>query len=385
MKKILTLVIIVLSTLINTANAQIEAEIKSFVDSTEFFINNGRKLIAKSIENKDYNKVKEVYDYLIAKTQDSKYSAFYVSEDLYINLLLKDWEKVSQTAKDYKDYSGKVYYKDMFNIINLLWQDVRENIDDVRNNLSQTILPPEDKEILEIFTLLLKNEKANLEYSKRLKVYNKIYPKNDYHAFIKEYLPRGYYSGAYAFSLGSGVNFTMGNLSSSFNSNASFNISMDINVNKVYTSLYINGSSLKLQKPFSVSNKERELDFKLNEGFEFIDVGLKGGYFVVKTNRVQVAPYGTLSGCYLRSNQYEYQYDDLEFNVFNTFSYGLGLHNELKIKDFKYKTINNRETKTYVSLKVDAGLNYLSKVNHDNFKGNMAYVTAAIVWGFGEF
>ena len=69
---------------LNTVNAQIEDEIKSFVDSTELLVTNGRKLILHNLQAKDYQKIAETYNFINQRTSTNNCDAFFYSEDLYI-------------------------------------------------------------------------------------------------------------------------------------------------------------------------------------------------------------------------------------------------------------------------------------------------------------
>ena len=50
-----------------TLHAQIANEIKSYIDSTEIVLNNGRRLMYHSLATADYQKANEVYVYLKAE------------------------------------------------------------------------------------------------------------------------------------------------------------------------------------------------------------------------------------------------------------------------------------------------------------------------------
>ena len=81
--------------------AQISEEIKSYVDSTETLVNSGRKMLVQSIAAGDLDKTKDIYHYLSDKTYGNYYSAFYFTEDLYINILVGDWHGVERQMQNY--------------------------------------------------------------------------------------------------------------------------------------------------------------------------------------------------------------------------------------------------------------------------------------------
>ena len=79
MRKILLLSLFLFVSL-NITIAQIENEIRAYVDSTELIVNNGRKLLVQQLDNENYIKVKEIYNFLNNKTINSNYKAFTYNE-----------------------------------------------------------------------------------------------------------------------------------------------------------------------------------------------------------------------------------------------------------------------------------------------------------------
>jgi hypothetical protein len=90
--------------------AQIGDEIASYVDSTEITVQKGRKLLHKELSESNFEKTKEIYDYLTEVTKGGHYAAFYFSEDLYVNMLAGDWESVNRFLLDYEKYRIKRIY-----------------------------------------------------------------------------------------------------------------------------------------------------------------------------------------------------------------------------------------------------------------------------------
>lgn len=70
-------------------DAQINKEIKAFVDSTELIVNNGSKMLeAKIIEN-DFVKGREIYDYHTEITAGKTYSALdYIGTCIWVRGIL---------------------------------------------------------------------------------------------------------------------------------------------------------------------------------------------------------------------------------------------------------------------------------------------------------
>ena len=187
---------------------------------------------------------------------------------------------------------------------------------------------------------------------------------------------------------GSGMVFTTGDLATKFSNNALFNFGMDINVHRVFASLYLKGTSLKLKDPFMVTSDTDTLNFELNEKFSYLDAGLKGGYFIVRSNRFHLAPYASISGSHLESTKYDDPKDkDLEYEIFNSFTYGIGLHTEVKIYEFESKNYYyyGGTANGHISIKFETGYNEILKFKDLNSTGNTPYFLCSLVIGFGQF
>jgi len=103
MKK--SLLILIIPILLPLASFfQIGNEIRSYVDSTELLVQNGKWMILKELNNGNLVKTKEIYTCLSKETENEMYSAFYFIEDLYINMLVADWKIWGQFVLNYSKY-----------------------------------------------------------------------------------------------------------------------------------------------------------------------------------------------------------------------------------------------------------------------------------------
>lgn len=365
--------------------AQIENEIKSFVDSTEIIVNNGRKLLLEKISNNEYSKAREIYQYLTNKTQNNSYSAFYYTEDVYINMLVGDWYNLSQIMLDYKNKSKKTLAANTFQIVPLLSENVSLKSDSLLSDCKKSELDIESIKVIEIILHLLKTGSVDSEYNLKLNAFNKEYKPSRYDDLLKYYIPKSRIKGAISWAIGSGMIFTTEKLAINFRPNASINMSMDVNIQRVFTSLYLNGANLKLQRPFDGNTGSEILSFRKDESFHFLDAGLKGGYFLIRSDKFQVAPFLSASGGFLESTRYDSEDDDNEYKIFSSFTYGFGLHTEFKLTDFNTPNYYGYYTHSYISMKFETGYSFITKFNNNNFKGNMPYFNIALVLGMGDF
>ncbi len=369
-----------------TLSAQIENQIRLYVDSTEIMLNNGRKMLLETISNNDFSKVAEIYGYLEDITTDKNYSAFNYNEDLILNILMGDWPATTRLMSDYYEEVDRYTYPNAVQFGSLLYDLVSSKSESLLADCLNSGIDDESYSLIDIFIYLLKTGEVNQEYSLMLKAFRKQYDPSKYDGFIAGFIPSPLVKGALAIAVGSGVNIPTGNLAGMFHPGAMFNMSMDVNIQKVFTSLYICGPNLKLKTPFDVSNGFTTLSFDEGESFSYFHGGLKAGYFITRSEWFQFAPFATVAGTVLESQLFETNEDGQEYKVFNSFTYGLGLHSEIKIMEFDapgYYSYYNMPG--YLGLKLEAGYNIMTNVVNHYFTGDIPYVSVSLVLGMGDY
>jgi len=368
------------------ALAQIEKEIISYIDSSEYIVENGRKFLMNRLSASDHEKAKEIYQYLEDYSASKKYAAFSYTEGLYVNLLTGNWQALTAYMKDYKHIHHQVPEPKNEDMTLWLNRKIALSSDSLWAICSQSDLDQESKDLIQIMLHLMDKDIPDDSYFSMLNSYEKRYKKSSYHDFITSFLPSANSKGSISLSMGSGTIFPTEQLGDYFSSNASFNISIDLNFNKIFTSLYVQSCTLKVEKPFATISEFDLRDFSLNEPFYYSDAGIKIGYFLIRSNRFHLAPAITFAGAKLKSTRYDdaYNEEDKEFVVLNSFVLGPALHTEIKLFGYKPKRYNNSQNK-YVSIKLEGGYNYITKTNYPVFKGNTPFVSMALAWGTGYF
>ncbi|MDD3079406.1 MAG: hypothetical protein PHH37_09930 [Paludibacter sp.] len=168
MKSLRQILLIAFLFLISQTYAQeIQNEIKSYVDSSELLVNNGRKLLLSSLQKKDYKKAKEIYTYLNSETATKGCVAFNYTENLNITCLLTDWDIFFDIVEEI-DSAGYVSlcYPKSFEISHQLYNEVEQNADSILDKAS-TELPDEKYNLLEIYLYIVKNGYKNETYGKK--------------------------------------------------------------------------------------------------------------------------------------------------------------------------------------------------------------------------
>ncbi|MGE5393624.1 MAG: hypothetical protein ACM3P1_02715 [Candidatus Saccharibacteria bacterium] len=368
------------------ATAQIANEIKSYVDSTEVLVHNGRKLFIQKLTEKDDKKAREIYQYLSDLKSESNYKAFDYTENIYSNLLLGNWNTLITYMKEYDQKIRTFTYAANDPLDKVLFDRIFPLTDSIKSESEKSGLDKESQKVIELMLHIIKTGAVDEQYNHLYNAFMKEYKQSDYRNFVTKYLPRATVKGSMTFSGGSGVIAPTGNLANNFSSNAMGHFSLDFSISKVYVSLYFNGSGLHLKQPFYVTSDTDSLYFNKNESFSYVEGGLKTGYFLLRNKKFQVAPYVKIAGTTLESTRFEDpDDDDREYKPVNSFTYGPGIHAAWKLYENNRKNTNGMQPVYFFAIKADAAYNLVAKYDEKYFKGNAQVITIGIIYGIGEF
>lgn len=367
------------------AKSQIVDEIKAYVDSNEILINNGRKLLVEKINNKDYQKAKEIYEYLNQETQSTKYKAFSYNEHLFFNSIINDWEKILMLFKDYEAEINRYNFPYSYPIGEVLNDNFTEQIDSTDNKIGSLEIANEDKDILILYFSLFKKDLDIEEYNKMLTAFHKNYKPSRYESFVKDYLPRKFTRIFINFSFGTNNTFPTEKIKDDFSSNSlGFSMSVDFTFGKIYTSIAIMTTNYSSNFAFNAVVNSDTLSFKKNDDFQFTNAGLKTGYHLTKNTKIQLVPYASISSNTLESTLYNNNKEGDEHKIISSFGYGFGSFAEFRILKFKSAGYYSSTGSSYLGLRVDGGYSIIA--NHKNgYRGNIPYVNLTLTWGFGAF
>lgn len=394
MKKKISITILFVLFIITAVSAQIENEINNFVDSTEITLNNGRKFLAKSIQDGNLQKSQEVFHYLMMKGEEKNCWSFSFKEQLLLSVVFRDWSGLLLKMENYTEQLPYLCYSNLVPVEDAIYAELRKILPEIENDNGIEKIEREDKELLKILFQLINVGSKNDEYDELLKNFKKNYPQSKYNNFIKDYLPAPKYKASISYSIGPKFSFLSGNFSDYFKNSTGFSFAMDFCISKVYVSMYMEVTSTKLLRPITLTNKNGVThNFGVDESFIRSDIGLKTGYYLIRNNHIHLAPYATLlAGGFMESNLYEYESDtNKEYSIYDSFTPGVGVHFEYKLGGYKGKTIYpyysiyGLDNSGYFSLKMDVGFVPIPKFDYLQAKGGMSYITLGLVWGIGVF
>jgi len=376
-----------------TAKAQIENEIKNYVDSTEILINNGRKFLAKTIQSGDLQKSQEVFHFLMMEGEERNCWSFSFKEQLLLNVVFKDASSLLSLMQNNNENGVQLCYRNMEPIEDVLYSELRKNKPTVEHIKSTENLKDDDVDVLKILFYFIENGAKNDVYDRLIRDFKKKYPQSKYTNFVKGYLPAPTFKASISYSLGSKYDVLTGNYAKYFHNPISLSFGMDFCVSKVYVSLYVEGSDMKLIKPIVLSQTNGDTNnFNDEDIFTRMDIGLKTGYCIVRNKNLLIAPYAALlAGSFLNSDLYsEYDINHSEYDFYDGFMPSVGVHFEYKLGDIQLKSynpyINQFDVlKSYWSLKFDLGYTSLPKFNNSLAAGNLIYASVGLVYGLGTF
>lgn len=379
MKDKLLLAVFIL--LFSFANAQIGDEIKTYVDSTELIINNGRKMLVNTISANNIEKSEKIYDYVSLESKKSNYQAFHYSEELALNTLFQDWEKWLGCALNYNQSKQWVLYPNMMDILPLLYQEIDNRKNSIELSVATSTLSEDEIDLIMLYLHLIETGEVDKEYNELLKAFRKNYPTSKYNGFLKNYMPAIQRNTSWAFALGASYISHHKKDQDLFKPNFGYTLSLDFNVGHLFTSVYWTHANLHTKIAFNDSTEQHIFSFEENEKFTYFEGGIIAGYSIINNKRFHLAPYVTISGTSIKSNRFEQEDDKLELKVYNSFTPGLGIHSEFKLFTFATEETIYYTPNSYLSIKFDAGYNFITNVGN----AGIAYGRISLVYGFGDF
>ena len=378
---------LMLFAVLNSASAQIEQEIISFVDSTEILVNNGRMMMIQSIQTGDFERVAEIYEFLNERTQINNCVAFSHSEMLHIALLTSNWNEFFARAANpfitHFHHNRRVNTKVLCQIWGhrdhlgtTLRTQVEDNSAQILGRALMADLTPEQKDLLELYFYSMENGGTE-SYSRKLRTFRRKYPQSPYNEFVGRHLPSRWFRGGMGWSMGATQVFPTGNLGDYFHAATLFNASWDWHFNNLLIGFHVNAGSMRLIMPWM----DDETGEELNNRFSYTDGGILVGYTLFRNNWIELTPFANIGGTDLRSNLFDAENRDLEFVVTNSFTAGLGLRTEFIL----WRSNSFDDMISNVNLRLDVGYNIPVRFRFESASGNIPYARLALVWRFGAF
>lgn len=381
---------------LQSIQAQLADEIRSYVDSTELLLNNGRRLIVQSIVEQDPLKARKVFFLLQDEANKRQCDAFSYDEKLHLLALLGDWSGWFEQARQYKELQKRSlcynFHEDLTPRLETLL--VRE-LQTISTDAELDKLSAEQQELLDIYFYLLSTAKPDDIYDSKYKEYKKKYKEGAYTDFLKHYLPVPAIKATISMAMGPAYTALTGNLAEVVSPAVQMYLSYDFSIGRLYSSLFLNGGQTTLLQPIYFMNEDSQVrvDFNTGDPFSIMNMGVLGGYLVVNNKRWQIAPYASLGGTFIDYTKYDIynEYPIDTYTITESFFWGLGIHTEFRFASFNVPQYNmfyesyGPQLKSYLSVKLDMGYDFITDRSVDFTSGNAAYLRLGLVWGFGNY
>ena len=379
-KKILLFIFIAFSIL--NAKAQIEEEIISFTDSTAMLVLNGRQLFTQSLRYSDIEKAQEIYIFLSSETENNEANthAFYYNEELAVQVLFQEWDTFLKMAANYNPTEEWLCYSFPVRELSTILDAINSNNTFIEFGMDNTSLSNEDTDILQLYYHLVKTREADEIYSQKYKQFKEQYPHSKYNIFLEQFLLKPRIKAHLSFSVGPNYIYPSLGIEEHFEPNMGITIDLSFNIKRLLFSLYVSSASLHSKYAFSASYKSHQFEFNNHEAFTYTELGGLFGYSILQNNHFRITPFIPLAVSSIQSNHFKGDRIKDEYQVFKSFTSGIGLNSELKIWQFKLKD-KYTDTKSFLSIKLQLGYNNI----FDSPNRHIFYFRTGLVWGFGDF
>ena len=282
MKRYLLLIVVLFATAFSSF-AQIEDEIQQ---SKKEKIAKGRAYLLEKFIERDYEKVREIKDYLM-EMDDDNYVALTPFEQWHILLWTKEYDALTETLRHSDSVYFASYEKKVFpeqdDLMRRLYYRSAEDEHLLRFSLNEAQLPEEDRAFLTLFLdWLVRSENNdnqdnwNAEADKFLAGY----PNSEYEWFVRHWIRKQYVENDWGWGMGLDVcgGFLTGSLKDKFLPIFGFGISFDVLYKKFLLNLGydIIISDTKIDQPYSggiypAGSRDNVMNFYADLGYRIVD------------------------------------------------------------------------------------------------------------------
>ncbi|MDR1739609.1 MAG: hypothetical protein LBR45_02495, partial [Bacteroidales bacterium] len=339
----------------------------------------GRQLFFQYIQDENYDKAIELYNYLNDKVSRYNCDAFLYSEDLNFACIIGDWIGFLITAREYTINQERKMCRSVS-----LWQsidlygDVSKNADILNKEVLESELTIEEKDLLSLYLYFSKNGLQDYIYEKKHKEFKKKYPTSAYSDFVNSYIkPSSKF--AMTFGFGTAGIFPIGKMRDYFNPNVVFAMQWDGYFNKFYVGMRFDmGNNMAVQKDMLSTDTRYSKNIYKNHNFSYMDAGFYFGYLVFQNKWFQFSPYIYLGGFVLESLFYKGDNKGDEFQIYDSFFAGPGLR-------FSFNPFTKNKLHQSLDLRLDVGYDYPVACKYEPARGSVFYANLALVWRIGNF
>ncbi len=301
-------------------------EILLMSNSGMFFVDKGRLAIANALTATDYEKVKQLKDYLLNFTRNTQDVAFYPVELWRILFWTGEYNQLLNALVDFKADMNKgknMPYNDL--LAKQLGEATAFFANDLRLKISESnTINQEQKEFLDLaFSYSLYVQYQNMFQDKLNEASNtflKHYPQSSYAPFVKKFVRVEFITEglALSYTFGMGATFYSGQLGRYFNTAPQLQLSFDLYYKQWVALMNMNVAFPKMNYSVNMNNGLWDKDYSTeNAQFQVV-----GGYQFYKNDRITLYPTASIGAMQIKPSDNGQVIPDigLEFTTY----YGLG-------------------------------------------------------------
>lgn len=390
MKRSVLLILIIFLSIESFAQREdLRKEILDYTDSTAEMITKGRSLLAEKFTEGDYNKVKEIRNYLKNNIRDTNYIIFYPIENWYLLYWTREYDQLLEsilTAVPVSFRTRKIRPADDF-LFDKLLKISRDSIEILEESIQLSNLRAIDKDFLLLTLRFLTSDENGGEavvdnLNELADKFLAIYPGSIYEPFIRnsiryQIIPSNW---AFTFEFYSGYGIITGGLQDIFANPVPLGIAFDIYYKNWV--LYLRGHAglSRTKKDISYNNgiwkKKSQANIYVPEA--------SIGYVLVDNKTFKLAPFVGIGGTSISPTDNDLDKDpglkNAEWKM--TTTYFAGISTDIKLGQSKMMMINPRE-QSYWFLRLRYTYNYTRFEKKFGISGNTHNITVGL-GGFGR-
>lgn len=404
MKKFISLIVIISF----AANAysqkdSIQNEILNYTDSTAHIIQKGRGLLTEKFNEGDYEKVKEIKDYLLQHIHDNNYIIFYPAEYWYILYWTQEYNDLI-TSFSQVDVQSKLHFKEnRFSsnalsskkilpaddlLLNRLYERSKDSVLVLDARIDSSSLGQEYKDILKLRLQYLNSSRSRSAFTQdslnaAATNFLKLYPNSSFAPFVRnnvryEFVPSKW---GFTFEFFSGYGIFNKELQQHFTNPIPIGVAFDIYYKKTALFLrdYIGFSKTK------TDIGDQENVWKKNSQARVFLPEASLGYVALENKFLKVTPFAGIAGTDITPTEYDKEHNPnlkkagLKF----TTTYATGINLDIKMGKTNATMVSFSE-ESYWFLRIRYGYTWPQfKNKYGEFDGTMQYITIG-VGGFGR-
>lgn len=364
------------------AQTDIKQDIIAFTDSTELMIRNGRNLVVDKTVKGDAQGARKTMDYLKENVPDDQI-IFYPVEELLLSLAHSNFEMflfVSENMDEMLDGKTQTVY--MNNIMESLQFFLLQELPIIKKDLEKAELNKEDKAFVRLYILYYESDDKNL-IKTEVKAFKKKYKSSKHLEFIEK-IETSVQTGAMNFCLGYGHEFLQGAIADNFDPRfQSMSFELEWFLNRFYISLFFQGSVEKIYSNSDLPVLKYDYMHDQHQGIYTVKYGMKLGRTWYTTKHINCFSYVSIGGYQIKADKSQFgipSTEDVNLNLVNTFSPGIGTACDITIKEFRNKLTEQKAGSWFIRPNVayDFFLN-----GNEISKGGSLYLSLTMGVGIG--